>query len=45
MLWSDPDIGIKWTVETPVLSQKDLENPKLNDIPENLLPVYHTSVG
>jgi len=40
VLWSDPDIGINWTVDTPVLSQKDLENPKLNDIPEAHLPVY-----
>jgi dTDP-4-dehydrorhamnose 3,5-epimerase len=44
VLWSDPDIGINWTVDAPVLSQKDLENPTLKDIPENLLPVYQTSI-
>ncbi|HEN21134.1 MAG TPA: dTDP-4-dehydrorhamnose 3,5-epimerase [Desulfobacteraceae bacterium] len=38
--WSDPDIGIKWPLNSPILSQKDNGNPLLSDIPENLLPVY-----
>jgi len=38
ILWSDPKIGIHWPVENPVLSQKDLENPTLNQITQNHLP-------
>ena len=38
ILWSDPEIGINWPVKNPILSQKDLENPTLNQIPESLLP-------
>ncbi|MDA3897870.1 MAG: dTDP-4-dehydrorhamnose 3,5-epimerase [Desulfobacteraceae bacterium] len=38
VLWSDPDIGIDWPVENPILSQKDIENPKLNQISESYLP-------
>ena len=40
VLWSDPALSIKWPVKAPVLSQKDLENPGLNIIPEAHLPVY-----
>ncbi len=38
ILWSDPEIGINWPVENPILSQKDLENPGLNQISKNHLP-------
>ena len=38
VLWSDPAIGIDWPVDIPILSKKDQENKRLNDIPENLLP-------
>lgn len=31
----DPDLKIKWGVEAPILSEKDLLNPSLNEIPEN----------
>ncbi|MEH6829198.1 MAG: dTDP-4-dehydrorhamnose 3,5-epimerase [Sulfitobacter sp.] len=31
--WNDPDIGIDWGVETPVLSDKDAKAPKLADVP------------
>ena len=35
--WNDPDIGIDWSVEKPVLSDKDMNNPCLSKIgPENL---------
>lgn len=27
--WDDPGIGIKWPVSEPVLSQRDLQNPRL----------------
>ena len=40
VLWSDPALSIKWPVDTPVLSQKDQENPVINEIPKDHLPVY-----
>ncbi len=38
VLWSDPQIGINWPVESPILSQKDIENPTLNQISGSYLP-------
>ena len=38
--WNDPDIGIPWPVAAPSLSDKDLANPLLRDIPVDRLPVY-----
>jgi len=32
VLWSDPDIGIRWPVKDPVLSEKDGRYPRLSDI-------------
>ena len=40
VLWNYPDIGIDWPVDAPVLSEKDLNNPRLKDIPEEKLPIY-----
>jgi dTDP-4-dehydrorhamnose 3,5-epimerase len=39
ILWSDPDIGIEWPEKNPLLSKKDIRNPRLSDVPEDLLPV------
>ena len=39
ILWNDPDIGIQWPVDNPVLSEKDLEYTKLSGIPQENLPV------
>lgn len=30
--WNDPDIGVEWGVEQPVLSEKDQHNPFLKDV-------------
>jgi dTDP-4-dehydrorhamnose 3,5-epimerase len=38
--WADPDLGIQWNVETPVLSEKDSQYPRLREISPELLPVY-----
>jgi dTDP-4-dehydrorhamnose 3,5-epimerase len=40
LLWSDPDIGIKWPVEKQILSEKDAKYPRLKDIPVERLPRY-----
>lgn len=40
ILWADPDIGIDWPVETPILSEKDGRYPKLSEVPEGFLPTY-----
>lgn len=29
--WNDPDIGVDWGVENPILSEKDKKNPFLKD--------------
>jgi dTDP-4-dehydrorhamnose 3,5-epimerase len=39
--WEDPRIGIAWPVERPVLSEKDLRAPRLDEIDPEFLPVYH----
>ena len=30
--WDDPDLGIRWPVEAPVLSKKDRAAPRLADL-------------
>ena len=39
--WDDPDIGIKWPVADPIVSERDRQNPKLRD----LYPEKFTSGG
>jgi dTDP-4-dehydrorhamnose 3,5-epimerase len=36
--WNDPDIGIGWGVEMPLISPRDEANPRLRDIPHEQLP-------
>ncbi|MBL0713273.1 MAG: dTDP-4-dehydrorhamnose 3,5-epimerase [Desulfosarcina sp.] len=38
ILWSDPDIGIDWPIENPLLSAKDKTYPLLKEIPPGDLP-------
>ncbi|MDR4509932.1 MAG: dTDP-4-dehydrorhamnose 3,5-epimerase [Candidatus Brocadiaceae bacterium] len=40
ILWSDKNIGIRWPVNTPIVSEKDRKHPRLNEIPESRLPIY-----
>jgi len=39
VIWNDPDIGIEWPVEDPVISPKDRAAPRLAEILEDL-PEY-----
>lgn len=32
ILWNDPDIGIAWPIDAPVLSTRDARQPKLRDV-------------
>jgi dTDP-4-dehydrorhamnose 3,5-epimerase len=38
--WDDPDIGIKWPIEKPLLSEKDAGYPRLRDVDEKDLPSF-----
>lgn len=39
ILWNDPEIRIDWGIDfEPVLSEKDLKQPKLSEIPKEDLP-------
>ena len=40
ILWSDPTIDVVWPIENPGLSEKDAKSPRLNDVPEEHLPLY-----
>jgi len=43
ILWSDPEIGIHWPIENPLLSAKDKAAPRLCDIKPDSLPQYFRS--
>ncbi|HEX7479669.1 MAG TPA: dTDP-4-dehydrorhamnose 3,5-epimerase [Polyangiales bacterium] len=38
--WNDPEIGITWPLDNPVLSAKDAKAPRLREIAEARLPKY-----
>jgi dTDP-4-dehydrorhamnose 3,5-epimerase len=40
VLWNDPEIGVEWPVEAPVLSDKDRTAPPLAEMSPDRLPVY-----
>lgn len=40
IIWNDPQIAIKWPVEKPILSEKDLALPYLKDFKKGELPPY-----
>lgn len=40
VLWNDPEIGIDWHMDTPLLSEKDTVYPPLSEIPSDRLPQY-----
>ena len=38
VVWNDPDLGIDWPIDEPLLSDKDLRYLRLKDIAEENLP-------
>ena len=40
VIWNDPTLKIAWKVESPILSRKDQQLPKLDEIPASELPQY-----
>jgi len=38
VLWNDPELGIQWPIETPLLSQKDKHLPMLSEAKREQLP-------
>jgi dTDP-4-dehydrorhamnose 3,5-epimerase len=36
--WNDPDLGLDWGVSSPIVSERDNNNPLLREIPSNQLP-------
>ena len=40
ILWSDPGLGIDWPVQNPLLSPKDRNHSRLQDMPADRLPTY-----
>jgi len=40
IIWNDPDLGIDWHVDEPLLSPKDAGYPRLKDISRDKLPPF-----
>jgi dTDP-4-dehydrorhamnose 3,5-epimerase len=38
--WNDPNLGISWGVENPLVSEKDSRHPTLAATPQEFLPQY-----
>lgn len=40
ILWSDPELAIRWGVDSPIMSERDAKLLTLRDTPRELLPRY-----
>jgi dTDP-4-dehydrorhamnose 3,5-epimerase len=38
LLWNDPEIGIRWPIEAPIVSKRDSDYPRLRDLDPQRLP-------
>jgi len=34
--WDDPDVGVEWPVDEPLLSERDKQAPRLSEVVETL---------
>ena len=37
ILWNDPDVGIKWPIDNPILKETDAKQPLLKDADNNFI--------
>ena len=45
ILWNDPDLGIEWPIESPIISERDAQLPRLQEVsPFDLMPSATESV-
>ena len=44
IIWNDPDIGITWPINTPLVSKKDAAYTHLKNIPKDKLPKYDKNI-
>ena len=40
IFWGDPDLGIDWPAQDPLLSDKDSRYPPLKGLPVERLPIF-----
>lgn len=40
IIWNDPDIGVNWPIDNPLLSKKDSQCPGLKDIAPDKMPRF-----
>jgi len=43
ILWNDPELGIDWGVELPLVSERDTKYTTLSKMPRELLPRYQST--
>lgn len=41
LLWSDPEVGIQWPIETPQVTSRDMAYPRIRDLSQIQLPQPH----
>lgn len=42
--WNDPELSIQWPIDEPILSDKDVQNPSLQELKDSGdLPIYQVS--
>jgi dTDP-4-dehydrorhamnose 3,5-epimerase len=41
ILWCDPDLGIQWPVQDPLVSPKDTAHPRLQQLSQDRLPSFN----
>jgi dTDP-4-dehydrorhamnose 3,5-epimerase len=44
IIWNDPDLGIAWPVNSPLVSKKDAAYTTLKNIPKENLPKYDKNI-